>query len=149
MSNIIIELATAANASECAMVLRISRKHSLPYLPDLHTSEEDVDFFRNRVFTKDTVVVALDRQRKIVGFIAFGEGWVNHLYLLPDFQRLGIGGRLLEKAKQEWPTLRLWTFARNISALRFYEKQGFYAVKHTESAENEEREPDILLRWDR
>ena len=95
----------------------------------------------------DRVFVALDEAQRIVGFIAFGEGWVNHLYVLPEFQRLGIGGRLLEKAKQEWPSLRLWTFERNDGALRFYLRHGFSVVKRTDGRENEEKEPDILLQW--
>jgi putative acetyltransferase len=149
MNSITIELATIANAPECAMVLRATRKHSLPYLPDLHTAAEDFNFISNRVFGTDTVFVALEGQKRIVGFIAFREGWVNHLYVLPDFQQLGIGGQLLEKAKKEWPTLNLWTFERNSASRRFYEKHGFSIVKRTDGTENEEREPDILFRWNR
>ena len=33
--------------------------------------------------------VALDEGRRVVGFIAFGQGWVNHLYVLPEFHGLG------------------------------------------------------------
>ena len=135
--------------AKCAAVSRITRKHSLPYLPDLHSAEEDVEFFTNRVFAANTVLAALDAANRIVGFIAFGEGWVNHLYVLPDFQGLGIGGQLLQRAKEEVTCLKLWTFQRNQRALRFYESRGFLAVRQTDGAENEEREPDVLLQWQR
>ena len=135
--------------AECAALSRITRKHSLPYLPDLHSAEEDVEFFTNRVFAANTVLAALDAANRIVGFIAFGEGWVNHLYVLPDFQGLGIGGQLLQRAKEEVTCLKLWTFQRNQRALRFYESRGFLAVRQTDGAENEEREPDVLLQWER
>ncbi len=38
----------------------------------------------------------------------------------------GIGARLLTFAKRHRPEgLRLWTFASNVRAQRFYERQGF------------------------
>ena len=149
MRSATIEPAVGNQAAECAAVLRASRRHSLPYLPDLHTADEDVQFLRNRVFGVDKIFVALDEDRRVIGFIAFGEGWVNHLYVLPEFHRLGIGGRLLEKARQEWPHLKLWTFERNHIALQFYEKQGFWVVKRTDGTGNEEKEPDLQLQWQR
>jgi len=149
MSRITIEPATAAHAAECASVLRTTRKHSLPYLPELHTADEDVRFLSERVLVEDTVLVARDEAQRIVGFIAFSKEWVNHLYVLPEFQRLGIGRRLLDEVKRQCPRLKLWTFQRNLGALRFYERQSFSVVKRTEGAENEEKEPDLLLQWDR
>jgi putative acetyltransferase len=95
-----IEHATVGTVAECATVLRTTRKHSLPYLRDLHTADEDLRFLVDRVFTVDKVLVALDEARRVVGFIAFSGGWINHLYVLPGFQRVGIGGRLLEEAKR-------------------------------------------------
>ncbi len=143
-----IELATVARAADCARISRVARKQALPYLPDLHTTDEDLDFFANRVFGKDTVFVALDEGRQSVGFIAFGDGWINHLYVLPSHQGLGIGGLLLDKAKQGARTLRLWTFERNERALRFYRKRGFSVIDRTDGARNEEQQPDLLLQWD-
>ena len=147
MSAFTIEQANVSNAPECAVVLRSTRKHSLPYLPDLHRSDEDVGFLRDRVFPTNTVFVALDSARKIVGFIAFSKDWVNHLYVLPGSQRSGIGKRLLQQAMQQSPTLKLWTFERNTDARRFYQSQGFAVVERTDGAQNEEKEPDLLLQW--
>jgi GNAT superfamily N-acetyltransferase len=143
-----IELATVARAADCARISRAARKQALPYLPDLHSADEYLNFFANRVFGKDTVFIALDEDRQCVGFIAFGDGWVNHLYVLPGHQGLGIGGLLLDKAKQSAQTLRLWTFERNERALRFYRKRGFSVIDRTDGARNEEQEPDLLLQWD-
>jgi GNAT superfamily N-acetyltransferase len=108
-------------------------------LPELHTADEDVQFFTNSVFGTGAVFVALDEHRRIIGFIAFSEGWVKHLYLPPDFQRLGIGGRLLEKARKEWPRLRLWTFEPNSAALGFYELRGFSVIRRTDGQDKEGR----------
>ena len=145
-ANILIETAPTSCAKECAHIARLARHHALPDLPESHTVAEDEDFFSHRVFETDTVLVALDGSGTILGFIAFADGWVNHLYVLPDFQRLGIGARLLQKAKEAWPRLQVWSSEHNTAALRFFEKQGFVPVNRPE---NEEHEPDIVLRWDR
>ena len=41
----------------------------------------------------------------------------------------------------------LWVFQKNEGARRFYERHGFELVKLTDGAENMEREPDALYRW--
>jgi len=148
MSNVTIENGSRAQAAECAAVLRTSRKHSLPYLPDLHSEDEDLRFLAGQVFATDTVLVALNEARKVVGFIAFSGGWVNHLYVVPGWQSHGVGRALLGRAKLQCRNLQLWTFERNAGALRFYERQGFRVVRRTDGAGNEEKEPDVLLRWD-
>jgi putative acetyltransferase len=42
--------------------------------------------------------------------------------------------------------LQLWTFARNEAARAFYAKRGFREIGQTDG-DNEEKEPDVLLRW--
>ena len=60
----------------------------------------------------------------------------------------GIGAELLKLAKRERPTgLRLWTFASNAGAQRFYERHGFVEARRTDGSDNEEGEPDILYLW--
>ena len=72
----------------------------------------------------------------------------EHLYVLPDFQRQGIGGRLLALAKERSPDgLTLWVFQQNTQARTFYASHGFVPERFTDGAENEEREPDVMLRW--
>ena len=58
-----------------------------------------------------------------------------------------MGSALLEKAKELRPDeLYLWVFQKN-PARRLYERSGFELVKLTDGAENMEREPDALYRW--
>jgi ribosomal protein S18 acetylase RimI-like enzyme len=84
---------------------------------------------------------------KLVGFIAFREGWVDHLYILPSSQRRGIGAALLKTAQQRIQELSLWTFQRNAAARRFYEANGFIVSGETDGAHNEEKEPDVRYTW--
>ena len=45
------------------------------------------------------------------------------------------------------PGLRLWVFERNDRARSFYAHHGFTEVERTDGSGNEEKEPDVLLRW--
>ncbi|WP_245820408.1 GNAT family N-acetyltransferase [Flavimaricola marinus] len=131
-----------------AALARVSRAHFLPYLPKLHSLEDDKKFYRNRVFSECDVWVAEDGST-IVGFCAFQVGWVDHLYLLPSHVGRSIGLSLLDKAKERHDMLQLWVFQRNVRAVNFYERNGFERVKETDGSGNEEKCPDALYEWRR
>ena len=59
----------------------------------------------------------------------------------------GVGSRRLARTRGH-TALELWTFQSNRRAIGFYEHHGFRSVRRTDG-ENEERSPDILLRWTR
>jgi GNAT superfamily N-acetyltransferase len=146
MTDIQIIQGKEGDAERVAKVFKASRFDALPYLPELHTPEEDVNYFKNVVFRENEVFLALV-SGDIVGFIAFNKEWINHLYLLPAVQRKGIGRQLLELAKNQTQPLKLWTFQKNVRAQSFYAKHGFIIVKTTDGSENQEKEPDVLLQW--
>jgi putative acetyltransferase len=132
---------------EAAIVHRIAFDDRLPWLAGLHTPEGDRAYFRDHVFSACEVWGAMDEA--LIGFIAFREEWIDQLYVLPRRQRQGVGRELLPIAKAASPRLFLWTFQRNAPARRFYETHGFVAIRETDGRGNEEREPDVLYRWDR
>ena len=83
-----------------------------------------------------------------MGFIAFSQDEVDHLYVHTGFQSQGIGTMLLDQAKAETGgTLQLYVFQRNVNARRFYEKHGFSIFRMSDGARNEQLEPDVLYRW--
>jgi len=143
MQLIVIRRARTEESDAIAALFRISRQAQLSYLPDLHTAEEDRAYFRDRVFPVCEVWVA-ERDGVLVGFCAFRDGWLDHLYVHPEHLRRRIGTALLRKAMDSNATLRLWTFQRNTDAISFYESHGFTLVRETDGAENEEHEPDAL-----
>jgi GNAT superfamily N-acetyltransferase len=118
------------------------------FLPPLaHPVETLVPFLRDRVLPRCRIRVAEDVGRA-VGFLALHDGWVEHLYVIPEAHRRGVGRTLLDDAKAASPEgLTLWCFQRNIPALAFYAAQGFVEVERTGGAGNEEREPDVRLVW--
>lgn len=137
---------TTENAAQAAGVHRASFDERLPWLSGLHTPDEDVAYWRDHVFADCQVWGAWEGD-ELAGVVAFREGWVDQLYILPSFQRQGAGGALLDIARRGQTRVRLWTFQKNAGARRFYEGRGFVAVELTDGAGNEEREPDLLFEW--
>jgi ribosomal protein S18 acetylase RimI-like enzyme len=98
------------------------------------------------VFSECEVWVAVDNH-SLVGFCAFKEGWVDHLYVLPMYVGRSFGETLLNKAKESHGLLRLWVFQRNRRAISFYERNGFHKIEETDGSSNEEKTPDALYEW--
>jgi len=131
-----------------ARVVRTAFDQALPSLAGLHTPEEDQWFFRERVFNTCEMWGAFDGAA-MRGIIAFREGWIDQLYVLPEAQRRGVGKDLLQVAQNAFDRLQLWTFQRNAPARRFYEARGFALIQETDGAGNDEKEPDALYLWTR
>jgi GNAT superfamily N-acetyltransferase len=146
VGDISLRQARADESDALAALFRQSRTMALPYLPDVHTPEEDRAFFRDRVFVVCDVWVA-EVDGTPTGFCAFRDGWIDHLYVHPAHQRRGVGAALLRKPMSVRERLALWTFQRNANARRFYETHGFRCVRLTDGHDNEEREPDALYEW--
>ncbi|MEM9030036.1 MAG: GNAT family N-acetyltransferase [Pseudomonadota bacterium] len=131
---------------QVAVLQRQVRDHALPWIKVLHTPEEDRQFFRGHVFSICKLWGCFENEQ-LVGFIAFRQGWIDHLYVRPETQQRGVGTRLLSVALRPSQNMMLWTFQRNTSARHFYEKRGFVLVKETDGQGNEEKEPDALYSW--
>jgi putative acetyltransferase len=140
-----LRAAAADDAAHIATLFTRVRAAKLPYLPKLHTPEEDLRFFAGHVMRSCAVWVA--ESGRILGFIAFRTGWVDHLYVDLGDDRRGVGSALLAKAMAGQPSLQLWAFRKNTGAIDFYERRGFKIVRETDGSGNEEREPDALLAW--
>ncbi len=83
-----------------------------------------------------------------MAFSAVKDGWLDHLYVVPAWQGRGIGGALLDRARRENPGgLSLWAFVANHRAIAFYGRAGFVEVLRTDGSANEERQPDVQMRW--
>jgi len=144
----LIRRAVLADMPAVAVLHRYTMKTSLPFLPDLHTPQEDLVFFRGRLFADNDIWVA-DQDGALIGYAARGGGWLNQLYVHPDHQGRGIGDALLAAAISGVDDLQLWTFQKNARARRFYETRGFMLVELTDGSGNEERAPDARYAWRR
>lgn len=138
-----LRLATSDDAAAIAAVYRLSAWH-----PHIHTPEEDIAFFRDRMLAEQTVWV-IEGEGGLIGYLGGVPGWVNHLFVHPDHQGAGYGSRLLKRAMEGSEIVQLWTFQGNTKARAFYEAKGFVAVEFTDGARNEEKLPDVRYEWRR
>ena len=118
------------------------------YDTTLHTPDEDRAFYRDRVFPAGPIWGAFEGDG-LVGHMALTQGWIEHLYVDPVRHGEGIGRRLIAIAQAEQEELQLWTFQANLRARRFYAANGFIEEELTDGSRNEERQPDVRLRWRR
>lgn len=135
------------NTPEILRVFTLARSKML-YLPKLHTNEDTENFITKLVAGGNVLVAKVSGN--IVGFIQYENGWINHLYVHPEFQGVGIGKRLLDEIKAMYPAdMRLWVFEQNKDAIRFYEREGFVLEEKRDQqhADNEENLPDRRYVW--
>lgn len=122
---------------------RISPRHS----PTGSTDTEVLTWFEELVLPAAEVWVAEDNG-VVVGLLVLDDEWIHQLYVDPDHAGRGIGAQLVAVAKEQRPAgLKLWTFAANVGARRFYERHGFVATGAT-AGDNEEGAPDVRYEWE-
>ena len=83
----------------------------------------------------------------LLGHVALLPGWIDHLYVCPEYHGRGIGSRLVRLAQSEQSELRLYTFQSNARARALYERHGFAVEELTDGYRNEEKMPDATYHW--
>jgi ribosomal protein S18 acetylase RimI-like enzyme len=142
-----IRAVTVADAARVAEIFLTSRKTAMPWLAQPHTDDETRRWHLDVLVPRATVVVA-ERGGEVVGFAEPTDGWLHALYVAPSVQGSGVGSALFEHSIVLQPGgFDLWVFQRNTRAFDFYRRYGCVEVRRTDGADNEEREPDVLLRW--
>ena len=139
-----VRAAIDADAKAIARIHRTARARAMPWLPVLHTPAQDLTFFRDHVLPTRAVKVA-EVDGDVVGFIASSPGWIDHLYVTPDYWRAGIGTALVAEPMRSSDALQLWTFQANPFARNFYVRLGFTEVEFTDGSRTEEKTPDVRL----
>lgn len=116
-------------ALDLVKMWRASFEHGVGVI-DPHPLEDQVAYLKGEVVPNNQIVVVHDGLHgPIVAFVAYASEKVAQLYVHVDYHGRGIGTALLDLAKRESKgQLRLFTFARNTIARRFYERNGFLQV---------------------
>jgi GNAT superfamily N-acetyltransferase len=96
---VILRRATLDDMTALARLHRRTVQISLPFLPSLHSPQEDAWWFCERLYATNEVWLAEDEGGP-VGYIAFRPDFIEHLFIQPEAQSAGLGLQLLEKAKQ-------------------------------------------------
>lgn len=117
------------------------------WMPRIHSAEDVINHYRNVVY-RDRKILVVAAEERVVGMMALSKDQtVTALYVKKEFRNQGVGHLLIEAAKREYPNqLQLWTFQKNIQALKFYQREGFVEINRTDG-DNEENLPDVLMEW--
>lgn len=141
-----IRQAAIRDMEPCATILStwIEETH---WMPRIHTLKDMIQHYKENVF-KDRRVVVAQVAQKIVAFMAIStDQFITALYIERSFRGMGLGAKLIERAKADMPSgIRLWTFQHNMAAQKFYKQHGFVEIART-GGDNEEKLPDILFEW--
>lgn len=126
-----------------------ARRAAIDVIPAPVHGDDDVRaWFGSRGVRDAELWVAEGTDAALVGLLVLEGDWLAQLYVEPGMTGRGIGAELVGRAKRERPAgLRLWTFASNTGAQRFYERHGFVESRRTDGRDNEERAPDVLYVW--
>ncbi|MFP7300214.1 GNAT family N-acetyltransferase [Neobacillus niacini] len=144
MQEIIITPFDPKYAEQTVQMWRESKEKAIGQ-KEIHSFENHVNFLTHILVKNYQIDLALMDQ-KVVGMIAYNHTEVSQLYIHNDYQGIGIGQTLLEKAKtHSIGRLTLYTFEVNKAAQVFYEKHGFKII--SKGHENEENLADILYEW--
>src|SRR5215472_10089234 len=141
----IIRRATLTDSAEVGEVFLASRA-TMTYLPRVHTDDDTRSFIAHVVRDLETFVA--ERENRIVGFLAFRDRWLDHLYVHPSRFNTQTGTKLFAEARFQRPEgFQFWVFQQNAGARRFYERHGCALARLTDGSANEERLPDALYVW--
>ena len=139
-----IRPATPADAEAVARINRAARADAMPWLPDLHTPEEDVAWFRGTLAGEGWIY---EEAGEPVGYALWKDGELHDLYVEPSAQRRGIGSALFTQVQEAHPGgFRFWAFRDNRRARQFYEDRGCVVVDASDDG-NEEKLPDVQYEW--
>ena len=133
-------------ATAAVRMWRESKQKALG-IPEIHSFEDHLLYLKETLVATDSVYLAVKRDEKwLVGLLATDGEFINQLYVHVNFQRRGVGKKLLDKAKEKsGGHLRLYTFELNLGAQRFYERHGFELLSRGD--DNEEGLSDLLYEW--
>jgi ribosomal protein S18 acetylase RimI-like enzyme len=127
-------------------IFRESREEAMPWLPVLHTPEDEAAHFAGRLEEGHDVFVFDDGE--VAGFSVLHGDELDGFYVAPEHQRRGVGAALFRHVQEQRPErFGFWVFRDNERARRFYESHGARLLYETDGANNEERTPDARYEW--
>ena len=104
---------------------RLTASVFLPFVNQVWPGDYDIEETQNAL-SKTTNITAYDGNRLVGCLHILSDGYffgtITELLVLPDYQKKGIGSRLLQLAKENTPTMLYFGAQPGMEA--FYEKNG-------------------------
>ena len=117
------------NLFQAAVIHSISWKEShrafcAPDFIEMHTAERQQEYLRKKINHGTKLYMLVDE--KPAGIVSVTDSLIEDLYVLPDFQNMGYGTKLLQYAVGQCAdTPTLWILDHNTRAEKLYRRMGF------------------------
>ena len=113
-------------------------------------SESDLDDIcvqvRNDYLPNRPLLVAIDSQDRVVGFMGMNGHEVESLFIDPTCHGRGLGRAFIEEASAQSPQLEVGVNAQNRQAVAFYEAVGFTAYASSPTDDDGRSYPILRMR---
>lgn len=87
-----------------------------------------------------------EEQGEIQGFVSvLKDGYIGALFIKKDYQRQGIGRKLINHCKDLHDTLTIKAYYKNMNAILFYNAMGFKNIKM--QIDKETNEVETIMQW--
>ena len=123
MIDIVVRSIVEGEISEIARIKLSAQRVSMPYKKFTRSFEDECDYLQ-KTLERCAIEVAVASGR-IVGFAAFGNGWLEQMFVDPDHYNQGIGTALLDQIRNASNHMKALVDLQNEYAIRFYESRGF------------------------
>ncbi|MEV9616206.1 N-acetyltransferase [Aliarcobacter butzleri] len=90
-------------------------------------------------------IYVYEENEKTVAFVGVIENYIAGIFVSFSFQSKGIGKKLLDYIKEFKKELSLNVYVKNISAIKFYQREGF--IINSQNIDEETKEQQILMMW--
>ena len=123
------------NLLQAATIHSISWKEShlafcTPDFIELHTPDRQREYLSSKMNSGTKIYMLVDEGP--VGIVSVTNSLIEDLYVLPDFQNMGYGTKLLQYAVGQCAdTPTLWILDHNTRAEKLYRRMGFKKKKKT------------------
>ncbi len=124
-------------------------------------NRRDVAWWANAI-RKSTLILVIEMNNEIVGYATLGpnrvstfphEGEIYEIYLLPEYQGVGLGSKLFADAANElkrrsYKGAVVWVLSDNHPAISFYENAGGRAIANGSEHFDDQKLAKTAYAWD-
>ncbi|MDW8545501.1 GNAT family N-acetyltransferase [Staphylococcus pseudoxylosus] len=93
----------------------------------------------------DSTIYVYYVENEIIGFVGLYENDIAGIFIKDSYRNKGIGKLFMEKLKNDYNTLKLYVYEKNVRATRFYLKRHF-EIK-CKNLEEETQEYEYFMEW--
>lgn len=95
----------------------------------------------------DSTIYVYYVENEIIGFVGLYKNDIAGIFIKDSYRNKGIGKLFLENLKNDYNTLKLYVYEKNVRAARFYLKHNF-EIK-SKNLEEETQEYEYFMEWKR